>query len=349
MLRSEFHYELPDELIARHPPEQRSAGRLLHVDGARCSYADRRVADLPELLQPRDLLVVNDTRVIPARLWARKATGGRVEMLLERSSDASRARVQLRASKAVRPGAELTLADGSVIEVVAQVDDFWEIDFRADPLAVFERLGEVPLPPYLDRQPEAADRERYQTIYARERGAVAAPTAGLHFDTDLLERCRERGAQIASVTLHVGAGTFQPVRVDDLAHHRMHAEQVSVDSTLCAAVMAARRDGGRIVAVGTTVVRALESAAQAGPLQPFAGDTRLFIVPGYRFRVVDALLTNFHLPESTLLMLVAAFAGRELVLEAYRHAVDARYRFFSYGDAMFVEPAPEAVADRRAA
>ena len=347
MLRSEFHYELPDELIARHPPEQRSAGRLLHVDGARCSYADRRVADLPELLQPRDLLVVNDTRVIPARLWARKATGGRVEMLLERSSDASRARVQLRASKAVRPGAELTLADGSVIEVVAQVDDFWEIDFRADPLAVFERLGEVPLPPYLDRQPEAADRERYQTIYARERGAVAAPTAGLHFDTDLLERCRERGAQIASVTLHVGAGTFQPVRVDDLAHHRMHAEQVSVDSTLCAAVMDARRDGGRIVAVGTTVVRALESAAQAGPLQPFAGDTRLFIVPGYRFRVVDALLTNFHLPESTLLMLVAAFAGRELVLEAYRHAVDARYRFFSYGDAMFVEPAPGS-ADRRA-
>jgi len=347
MLRSEFHYELPDELIARHPPEQRSAGRLLHVDGARCSYADRRIADLPELLQPRDLLVVNDTRVIPARLWARKATGGRVEMLLERSSAASRARVQLRASKAVRPGAELTLADGSVIEVVAQVDDFWEIDFRADPLAVFERLGEVPLPPYLDRQPEAADRERYQTIYARERGAVAAPTAGLHFDTDLLERCRERGAQIASVTLHVGAGTFQPVRVDDLAHHRMHAEQVRVDSTLCSAVTAARRDGGRIVAVGTTVVRALESAAQAGPLQPFAGDTRLFIVPGYRFRVVDALLTNFHLPESTLLMLVVAFAGRELVFDAYRHAVDARYRFFSYGDAMFIEPAPGS-ADRRA-
>jgi len=347
MLRSEFHYELPDELIARHPPEQRSAGRLLHVDGARCSYADRRIADLPELLQPRDLLVVNDTRVIPARLWARKATGGRVEMLLERSSAASRARVQLRASKAVRPGAELTLADGSVIEVVAQVDDFWEIDFRADPLAVFERLGEVPLPPYLDRQPEAADRERYQTIYARERGAVAAPTAGLHFDTDLLERCRERGAQIASVTLHVGAGTFQPVRVDDLAHHRMHAEQVRVDSTLCSAVTAARRDGGRIVAVGTTVVRALESAAQAGALQPFAGDTRLFIVPGYRFRVVDALLTNFHLPESTLLMLVVAFAGRELVFDAYRHAVDARYRFFSYGDAMFIEPAPGS-ADRRA-
>jgi S-adenosylmethionine:tRNA ribosyltransferase-isomerase len=293
-------------------------------------------------------LVVNDTRVIPARLWARKATGGRVEMLLERSTDASRARVQLRASKAVRPGAELTLADGSVIEVVTQVDDFWEIDFRADPLAVFERLGEVPLPPYLDRQPEAADRERYQTIYARERGAVAAPTAGLHFDMDLLQRCRERGAQIASVTLHVGAGTFQPVRVDDLADHRMHAEQVRVDSTLCSAVTAARRDGGRIVAVGTTVVRALESAAQAGPLQPFAADTRLFIAPGYRFRVVDALLTNFHLPESTLLMLVAAFAGRELVFDAYRHAVDARYRFFSYGDAMFVEPAPGSLADRRA-
>ena len=349
MLRSEFHYELPDELIARHPPGERSAGRLLLVDGARGSYADRRVIDLPGLLRPRDLLVVNDTRVIPARLWAHKATGGCVEILLERTSDASRARVQLRASKAVRPGAELTLADGSLVAVVTQVDEFWELDFRADPLAVFERLGEVPLPPYLDRPPEAADRERYQTVYARERGAVAAPTAGLHFDTGLLERCRERGAEIASVTLHVGAGTFQPVRVDDLAHHRMHAEQVRVDAALCAAVTRARRDGGRIVAVGTTVVRALEAAAQAGPLQPFAGDTRLFIVPGYRFRVVDALLTNFHLPESTLLMLVAAFAGRELVLDAYRHAVAAGYRFFSYGDAMLVEPAPDSVADRRAA
>jgi S-adenosylmethionine:tRNA ribosyltransferase-isomerase len=349
MLRREFHYELPDELIARHPPGQRSAGRLLHVDGARGSYVDRRVIDLPELLSPCDLLVVNDTRVIPARLWARKSTGGRVEILLERVCDASRARVQLRASKAVRPGAELTLADGSVVTVVAQVDDFWELDFRADPLAVFERLGEVPLPPYLERQPEAADRERYQTVYARARGAVAAPTAGLHFDTELLERCRERGARIASITLHVGAGTFQPVRVDDLAQHRMHAEAVNVDATLCAAVTQARRHGGRIVAVGTTVVRALEAAAQAEGLVPFAGDTRLFIVPGYRFRVVDALLTNFHLPESTLLMLVAAFAGRELVLGAYRHAVDARYRFFSYGDAMFVEPAPGSVADRRAA
>jgi S-adenosylmethionine:tRNA ribosyltransferase-isomerase len=346
MLRSEFHYELPDDLIARHPPERRSDGRLLHVDGATRSYADRRITDLPELLRTRDLLVVNDTRVVPARLWAYKATGGRVEILLERVSGATRARVQMRASKPVRPGAVLTLADGSPVDVLSQADDFWEIDFRVDPHATFERLGEVPLPPYLERPPDEADRERYQTIYARERGAVAAPTAGLHFDEALLDRCRARGAEVASITLHVGAGTFQPVRVDDLASHRMHAERVQVEPPVCTAVARARRDGGRVGAVGTTVVRALEAAAASGRLEPFADDTRLFIAPGYRFRVVDALLTNFHLPESTLLMLVAAFAGRELVLAAYRHAVIERYRFFSYGDAMFVEPAPGALEAR---
>jgi S-adenosylmethionine:tRNA ribosyltransferase-isomerase len=349
MLRSEFHYELPEDLIARHPPGQRSDGRLLHVDGARGSYVDRRIADLPELLRAHDLLVVNDTRVVPARLWAHKATGGRVEIMLERVRGATRAKVQLRASKAVRPGAVLTLADGSQVDVLGPADDFWEIDFRGDPYATFERLGEVPLPPYLERAPVEADRERYQTVYARERGAVAAPTAGLHFDEPLLERCRARGADVASITLHVGAGTFQPVRVDDLAGHRMHAESIRVEPRVCAAVARARRAGGRTVAVGTTVVRALETAARPGALEPFDGDTRLFIVPGYRFRVVDALLTNFHLPESTLLMLVAAFAGRELVLEAYRHAVTERYRFFSYGDAMFVEPAPGALAARVAA
>jgi len=349
MLRSEFHYELPDDLIARHPPERRSDGRLLHVDGATRSYADRRITDLPELLRTHDLLVVNDTRVVPARLWAYKATGGRVEIMLERVSGATRARVQMRASKPVRPGAVLTLADGSPVDVLSHADDFWEIDFRVDPHATFERLGEVPLPPYLERPPVEADRERYQTIYARERGAVAAPTAGLHFDEALLDRCRARGVEVASITLHVGAGTFQPVRVDDLASHRMHAERVQVEPRVCTAVARARREGGRVVAVGTTVVRALEAAAASGRLEPFSDDTRLFIAPGYRFRVVDALLTNFHLPESTLLMLVAAFAGRELVLEAYRHAVTERYRFFSYGDAMFVEPAPAALEARIAA
>jgi S-adenosylmethionine:tRNA ribosyltransferase-isomerase len=349
MLRSEFHYELPDDLIARHPPERRSDGRLLHVDGARGSFVDRRIEDLPELLRAHDLLVVNDTRVVPARLWAHKATGGRVEILLERASSLTRAKVQMRASKPVRPGAVLTLLDGSSIDVVAQADDFWEIDFHGDPHATFERLGEVPLPPYLERAPEEADRERYQTVYAQERGAVAAPTAGLHFDEPLLERCRARGADVVSITLHIGAGTFQPVRVDDLAGHRMHAERVRVGARVCDAVTEARRHDGRVVAVGTTVVRALEAAAGSGRLEPFDGETRLFIVPGYRFRVVDALLTNFHLPESTLLMLAAAFAGRELLLAAYRHAVAGRYRFFSYGDAMFVEPAAGALDTRVAA
>jgi S-adenosylmethionine:tRNA ribosyltransferase-isomerase len=348
MLRSEFHYDLPDELIARHPPAHRSGGRLLHVDGARDSFVDRRVADLPELLNEHDLLVVNDTRVVPARLWARKATGGRVEILLERATGPTRAKVQIRSSKPLRPGAVLALPDGSPVDVVAQAGDFWELDFRSDPHATFERLGEVPLPPYLGRAPDDADRERYQTIYAREPGAVAAPTAGLHFDEALLGRCRARGVEVVNVTLHVGAGTFQPVRVDDLASHRMHAERVRVDARVCGSVERARRRGGRVVAVGTTVVRALEAAAGPGRLEPFDGETRLFIVPGYRFRVVDALLTNFHLPESTLLMLVAAFAGRELVLRAYRHAVSDRYRFFSYGDAMFLEPSPDAL-DRRLA
>ena len=349
MLRSDFHYELPDELIARHPAARRSDSRLLHLDGRSGALADLRFADLTSLLRHGDLLVFNDTRVIPARLHGHKATGGKVELLLERVVGGSRALVQLRSSKPPAAGSLVHLADGVDATVVGREDDFWLLDFGTDPAALFERHGEMPLPPYLRRDAEESDRERYQTVYARVPGAVAAPTAGLHFDAAMLEACERAGATRAHVTLHVGAGTFQPVRVDDVREHRMHAELTEVPATTVEAVAACRARGGRVVAVGTTAVRALESAAQGGRLAPFAGDTRLFITPGYRFRVVDALITNFHLPESTLLMLVSAFAGRAHVLAAYRHAVAARYRFFSYGDAMFVEPDPTALEPREAA
>jgi len=346
MLRSDFHYELPDELIARHPAARRTDSRLLHLDGRTGAVGDRAFTDLPGLLQPGDLLVMNDTRVVAARLFGRKDTGGRIEILLERVTAGGRALVQLRSSKPPAPGSCIHLPGETAATVVAREDDFWLLDFQGDPAAVFEQHGEMPLPPYLHRAAEASDRERYQTVYARAPGAVAAPTAGLHFDEALLEACERAGVASARLTLHVGAGTFQPVRVDDLREHRMHAERVEVPGATCEAVAACRRRGGRVVAVGTTVVRALESAASGGALAPWAGDTRLFITPGYRFRVVDALLTNFHLPESTLLMLVSAFAGPAQVLAAYRHAVERRYRFFSYGDAMFVEPDPATLEPR---
>jgi S-adenosylmethionine:tRNA ribosyltransferase-isomerase len=348
MRRSDFQYELPEALIARHPLPERSGGRLLHLDGRTGDYIDRAVRDLPSLLRQGDLLVFNDTRVVPARLFGSKESGGRIEILLERFVGTSRALVQLRASKPARPGTTIALPGGEVATVVGRDDDFWLVEFAADARAVFERHGEMPLPPYLSRRAEPADSERYQTVYAREPGAVAAPTAGLHFDAGLLAGCREAGAEFAYVTLHVGAGTFQSVRADDLAEHRMHAETVDVPAPTCDAVAAARARGARVIAVGTTAVRALESAVHDDALRPFAGETRLFITPGRRFRVVDALVTNFHLPESTLLMLVCAFAGREHVLRAYAHAVAAGYRFFSYGDAMFVEPATGAL-DRGAA
>ncbi len=346
MLRAEFTYELPDELIARHPMARRSDSRLLHLDGSAGVVTDRQFGDLPGLLRAGDLLVLNDTRVVPARLHGRKDSGGRVEVLLERVLDGARALVQLRSSKPPAPDTTIQLDGGGSAQVLGRADDFWVLQFDADPGAVFDRLGEMPLPPYLRRPAEDLDRERYQTVYAREPGAVAAPTAGLHFDRELLEACARAGTDAASVTLHVGAGTFQPVRVDDLDLHRMHAERVLVPAATCEAVNACRARGGRVVAVGTTAVRALESAAVGGVLEPFTGDTRLFITPGFRFRVVDALVTNFHLPESTLLMLVCAFAGRVQVLDAYRHAVAARYRFFSYGDAMLVEPGPAALGER---
>jgi S-adenosylmethionine:tRNA ribosyltransferase-isomerase len=340
MQRADFHYELPDELIARHPAARRSDSRLLHLDGRTGSVTDRRFVDLPSLLRAGDLMVFNDTRVVPARLYGRKDSGGRVEILLERVLGGAGAIVQMRSSKPPAPGSTIHLEGGGTARVTGRSESFWMLEFDEDPGAVFERQGEMPLPPYLRRAVEDSDRERYQTVYAREPGAVAAPTAGLHFDAELLAACERAGVASAQVTLHVGAGTFQPVRVDDLGLHRMHAERAFVPAATCEAVAACRARGGRVVAIGTTAVRALESAAADGALAPFASDTRLFITPGFRFRVVDALVTNFHLPESTLLMLVCAFAGRKNVLGAYRHAVAAGYRFFSYGDAMFVEPDP---------
>ena len=346
MRSSELDYELPQELIAQHPPERRDASRLLVHDRASGETRHRGFDELPAELAAGTLVVVNDTRVLPARLHGAKDSGGRIELLLERVIDAHRVLAQLRASKPPRPGSGLTLAGGHRAVVAGRRDEFWEVRFEDQALQVFERHGEIPLPPYLHRAAEAIDRERYQTVYARVPGAVAAPTAGLHFDAGIIERCGAAGIATAHLTLHVGAGTFQPVRADDLDAHHMHSELMSISADLCAQVAAARERGGRVVAVGTTSVRALESAAAGGTLVPYEGETRLFIRPGHRFRVVDVLLTNFHLPESSLLMLVCAFAGRERVLDAYRHAVAGRYRFFSYGDAMFVEPDRAAIVPR---
>lgn len=341
--RRDFHFDLPPELIAQHPPVRRGDSRLLTLNGATGQIGDRQFRDLPELLFPGDLLVFNDTRVIPARLHGRKASGGRIELLVERLLDERRALVHLRASKPPKPGGLLLLDAGFAATVLARHDDLFEIRAESEEplLALLERHGRLPLPPYITREPTAEDRERYQTIYARWPGAVAAPTAGLHFDRTLLDRIAERGVGRTFITLHVGAGTFQPLRAERVAEHVMHAERIEVDAEVCERIRATRTHGGRVIAVGTTVVRALEAAAgEDGIPQPRRGETRIFIHPGHRFRCVDALITNFHLPESTLLMLVAAFAGHAEILRAYRHAVEHRYRFFSYGDAMFVTRRP---------
>ena len=356
MLRTDFSYDLPPELIAQAPLPERSAGRMLVLDRETGAIADRGVRDLPDFLAPGDLLVLNDTRVVAARVFGTKPSGGRVEILLERPVGECEALVQLRASKPIRDGLEISTPGGTV-QVIAREDDLWRMRLPGPALDFFDRWGQMPLPPYIHRPPNELDQQRYQTVFARERGAVAAPTASLHFDQSLLAELQAREVGLAFVTLHVGAGTFQPVREDDVESHVMHAERASVGSAACEAVIRARRAGRRVIAAGTTVVRALESAAlssdahaglsgatearlrQAGSeafCAPWSGETRLFIKPGFRFRVVDALLTNFHLPESTLLMLVCAFAGRDPVLRAYRHAVEARYRFFSYGDAMLI-------------
>jgi S-adenosylmethionine:tRNA ribosyltransferase-isomerase len=339
MKRSDFNYQLPPELIAQQPPTRRGDSRLLRLERGSGELADARFGDLPGFLRAGDLLVFNDTRVIPARLFGAKESGGRVEILLERLTGERSMVAQLRASKPSRDGIRVVLEDGSRIEVRGREGPFYRLESLDESAAsLFERLGHVPLPPYIERADASSDRERYQTVYAREAGAVAAPTAGLHFSEPMLDSLREAGIGTAFVTLHVGAGTFQPVRVEELADHRMHAERFELFAETCESIERARAVGGRVVAVGTTAVRTLETAAANGPLKPGAGESRLFIYPPYEFQVVDGLLTNFHLPESTLLMLVAAFAGREPVMAAYRHAVDQRYRFFSYGDAMLILP-----------
>ena len=336
MDRTEFHYDLPAELIAQQPLSERTASRLLVVDGDLTE--DRRFSDLPGLLRAGDLLVLNDTRVIRARLRGRKPTGGQVEMLLERITGTRTATAQIKASRSPRAGSELRLANGASARVLGRRGSLFRLEFNADIAPLLEAHGEVPLPPYIRRSAAPEDRARYQTVYARDDGSVAAPTAGLHFDADLIQALHERGVETAYLTLHVGIGTFAPVRTQRIEDHRLHSEWCRVTPELCALVQRARQQGGRVVAVGTTTVRALESAARGGELKAFEGNTALFIRPGYRFRVADALVTNFHLPESSLLMLVCAFAGRDRMLAAYRHAVAQRYRFFSYGDAMLIKP-----------
>lgn len=341
MKKSDFHYELPIELIAQRPLPERSASRLLVVDAARQALTDRMFADLPGLLRPGDLLVFNDTRVLPARLFGRKSTGGAVEIMLERITGMHTASAMLGVSKKPRAGSLIELDDGTPVRVLGRDGQFFELRFECpEPLEkLLLRIGHMPLPPYIARPDDARDSERYQTVYARRPGAVAAPTAGLHFDAPLLDALRERGIDSGYVTLHVGAGTFQPVRAEEVEDHEMHREWLNVGAELVEKIRRARARGGRVIAVGTTVVRALEAArGERGEVEPFAGETRIFIFPGYRITSVDGLVTNFHLPESTLLMLVAAFAGREFVLSAYRHAVGQRYRFYSYGDAMLVFP-----------
>lgn len=345
MKKSDFHFDLPPEQIAQHPLPERRASRLLCLDGHSGDWQDRRFADLPSLLNPGDLLVFNDTRVIPARLFGRKESGGQVEVLIERLLDERRALAHVRASRSPKPGSRLEMEGGFQIRVAGRREALFELAFEGEEgaLALLERHGHMPLPPYIERADEQADQQRYQTVYGRKPGAVAAPTAGLHFDEAMLAALEQKGVEKAFVTLHVGAGTFQPVRAEDIREHVMHAETIEVDESVCAAVRRTRARGGRVIAVGTTAVRSLESASRSGQIAPFSGETDIFIYPGYRFKSVDAMITNFHLPESTLIMLVSAFAGHARVMAAYRHAVEAGYRFFSYGDAMFVTPAAEAV------
>jgi S-adenosylmethionine:tRNA ribosyltransferase-isomerase len=329
---SEFDYDLPPELIAQHPLSERTASRLLHLDGATGKIEDLAFADLPQLVGPEDALVLNDTRVLRARLFGRKVTGGRVELLVERIVGEQEAVALAHAGHPLKAGHRLVVGDGVGAEVLGREEDLVRVRFAEPVATVLERCGAVPLPPYLRRPAERADEDRYQTVYAEKPGAVAAPTAGLHFDAAMLERVRERGALLARLTLHVGAGTFQPVRGETVESHRMHRERYEIPEATMRAI-----EGRRVLAVGTTVLRALETAAQRGAL---AGETDLFVYPGFRFRVVRRLLTNFHLPRSTLLILAAAFGGLENVRRAYAHAIEHRYRFYSYGDAMLIERAP---------
>ncbi|MFM2667403.1 tRNA preQ1(34) S-adenosylmethionine ribosyltransferase-isomerase QueA [Vibrio mediterranei] len=342
---SDFHFDLPDELIARHPKAERSSSRLLQLTGNTGEVVDGSFTDIVDQVQPGDLLVFNNTRVIPARMFGRKASGGKIEVLVERMLDDKRVLAHVRSSKAPKPGTELFLGENDEYQalMVARHDALFEVEMQSEKtvLDILNDIGHMPLPPYIDRPDEDADKERYQTVYNEKPGAVAAPTAGLHFDDAVLEKIKAKGVNFAYVTLHVGAGTFQPVRVENINDHHMHAEYVEVPQEVVDAINETKANGGRIIAVGTTSVRSLESAAQDAlkngtELVPFFGDTEIFIFPGYEYQLVDCLVTNFHLPESTLIMLVSAFAGYDNVMSAYHHAVEQKYRFFSYGDAMFI-------------
>ncbi|MBA0167511.1 tRNA preQ1(34) S-adenosylmethionine ribosyltransferase-isomerase QueA [Pectobacterium sp. CFBP8739] len=350
---ADFSFELPESLIAHYPQAERSGCRLLSLDGPTGDLTHGVFTDLLDKLNPGDLLVFNNTRVIPARLFGRKASGGKLEVLVERVLDDHRVLAHVRASKAPKPGTVLLLGDDESVKatMTARHDALFELHFddSRDVLSILNDIGHMPLPPYIDRPDEDADRELYQTVYSQRPGAVAAPTAGLHFDEPMLAALREKGIDMAFVTLHVGAGTFQPVRVDTIEDHIMHAEYAEVPQDVVDAVLACKARGNRVIAVGTTSVRSLESAAQASqnaPIEPFFGDTKIFIYPGYHYRIIDALVTNFHLPESTLIMLVSAFAGYQNTMSAYRQAVAEQYRFFSYGDAMFITHNPMAEQEK---
>lgn len=340
MKRTDFQFELPEALIAQFPSAQRNASRLLALNGDDGDLTDLQFVDLPSLLRPDDLLVFNNTRVIPARLLGQKDSGGKIEVLVERVLDDHRVLAHVRSSKSPAAGRHLLLEDVLDVEVIGRQDALFELYFHVDTTVTeaLETHGRLPLPPYIERDVAKEDLERYQTVYAQHTGAVAAPTAGLHFDQAMLDTIKDLGIETAQVTLHVGAGTFQPVRVEDIKTHIMHSERIEVSAEVCEQVKATRARGGRVIAVGTTSVRALESASHSGIIAPFSGETDIFIYPGYQFKSVDAMITNFHLSESTLLMLVSAFAGRDNVIAAYHHAIDQQYRFFSYGDAMFITP-----------
>lgn len=337
VLTDDFDYDLPPELIAQFPVARRSGSRMLYLNGRSGGLADRQFADLAEYLRAGDVIVVNDTRVIKARLYGHKDTGGRVEVLVERIVEPQLALAMIRASHPPKLGQVIKFSDASRARVGKREKDLYELLFDEEVVAVLDRDGQLPLPPYIERGADPQDGDRYQTVYARVPGAVAAPTAGLHFDQNMLASLSSGDVRVASLTLHVGAGTFQPVRDNNIEAHVMHSEWYSIPDTTIESIASARNTGGRIVAIGTTSLRALESAAASGKLTSGSGETRLFIKPGYKFRVVDALLTNFHLPRSTLLMLVSAFGGADNIRRAYRHAIEQRYRFFSYGDAMFIE------------
>lgn len=348
MHRQDFTYQLPDALIAKFPPAERGASRLLSLDGPTGLCEDKQFADVLDLIQPGDLLVFNDTRVIPARVFGQKLTGGKLEILVERILDTHNVLAHVRASKSPKPNSVIVLEDGTQVTVLGRQGELFELCFPAPSpaLEVLDAVGHMPLPPYINRGDTLADKERYQTVYGKNLGAVAAPTAGLHFKKEHLEALASKGVEHAFVTLHVGAGTFQPVRADDITQHPMHSEVMRLDGAVCEQVKATKARGGRVIAVGTTSVRCLETAAAGGAITPYQGETQIFIYPGYEYQVVDVLITNFHLPESTLLMLVSAFAGFSHTIKAYQHAVAAKYRFFSYGDAMFITHNPHAKDER---